>query len=100
VPAIVPIHRAPGGLVRSPGRAMSDDEDLGDLPPPRDGERVAYGTLAGAVGRSAQGVAAGVEAGNVHLPSTAEHLELSLVRARGRTPAAPSRAAHMVHSRG
>jgi hypothetical protein len=68
---------------------MSDaeDEDMGELPPPRDGPLLTYGTLSSAVGRSAAGVAAAVESGNVQLAEQAEHLELSLVRAQA-TPRA------------
>ena len=59
---------------------MDEDEDMGDLPAPREGAPLVFGTLSDAVGRTAAGVAAAVEAGNVQLASTAEHLELSLVR--------------------
>jgi hypothetical protein len=49
-----------------------------DLPPA--GAPLVFGTLADAVQRSGAGVAAAVQSGNVQLATTAEHLELSLVR--------------------
>ncbi len=51
---------------------------MGEVPA-RDGPRVEFGTLAGAVARSAAGVAAALESGNVQLAASTEHLELSLV---------------------
>ena len=63
---------------RSSAIMSDEDEDMQDLPPA--GPPLVFGTLADAVQRSSVGVAAAVQSGNVQLATTAEHLELSLVR--------------------